>query len=108
MAEPKGTRPPAAGKGRPKGARNKLTRNVKEMILGALSDVGGQNWLVKQATLNPMAFMRLRIKRPPRARGNAPVVRSNGTTPHPHTRARARSNLAAIPAQCVRFALSWG
>jgi hypothetical protein len=47
MPAPKGTRPPAAGKGRPKGARNKLTRDVKEMILGALSDVGGQKWLVK-------------------------------------------------------------
>ena len=59
MPAPKGTRPPAAGKGRPKGARNKLTRDVKEMILGALSDVGGQKWLVKQATLNPTAFMGL-------------------------------------------------
>jgi hypothetical protein len=59
MPAPKGTRPPATGKGRPKGARNKLTRDVKEMILGALSDVGGQKWLVKQAELNPTAFMGL-------------------------------------------------
>jgi hypothetical protein len=36
-----------------------VTRDVKEMILGALSDVGGQKWLVKQATLNPTAFMGL-------------------------------------------------
>jgi hypothetical protein len=40
MPAPKGTRPPAAGKGRPKGARNKLTREVKEMILGALNAMG--------------------------------------------------------------------
>jgi hypothetical protein len=59
MPAPKGTRPPAAGKGRPKGARNKLTRDIRGMILGALSDVGGQKWLVKQAELNPTAFMGL-------------------------------------------------
>jgi hypothetical protein len=59
MPAPKGTRPPAAGKGRPKGAQNKLARDIREMILGALSDVGGQRWLVKQAELNPTAFMSL-------------------------------------------------
>jgi len=84
MAAPKGTRPPAAGKGRPKGSRNKLTRNVKEMILGALSDVGGQKWLVKQATLNPMAFMGLRIKRPQHARTRA---RQLGRYPGPNASA---------------------
>ena len=41
MAAPKGTRPPAAGKGRPKGARNKMTRALKDMILQALDDAGG-------------------------------------------------------------------
>lgn len=59
MPAPKGTRPPAAGKGRPKGARNKLTRDVKEMILGALTAVGGQRWLEEQAKANPIAFMTL-------------------------------------------------
>jgi hypothetical protein len=42
MPAPKGTRPPAAGKGRPKGAGNKLTRDVKAGILGALNAKGGQ------------------------------------------------------------------
>jgi hypothetical protein len=37
MPAPKGTRPPAAGKGRPKGARNKLTRDIREMIRAALN-----------------------------------------------------------------------
>ena len=32
MAAPKGTRPPNAGKGRPKGAPNKLTTDVREAI----------------------------------------------------------------------------
>jgi hypothetical protein len=59
MPAPKGTRPPAAGKGRPKGARNKLTRDVKEMILGALNAKGGQKWLEEQAEANPVAFMTL-------------------------------------------------
>jgi hypothetical protein len=59
MPAPKGTRPPAAGKGRPKGARNKLSRDVKEMILGALSAAGGQKYLEQQAKANPVAFMTL-------------------------------------------------
>ncbi len=59
MARPKGTRPPAAGKGRKKGVPNKITRDLKEMILGALSAVGGQRWLEDQANENPAAFMTL-------------------------------------------------
>jgi hypothetical protein len=59
MPAPKGTRPPAAGKGRPKGARNKITRDVKEMILQALHAAGGQEYLVKQAGNIPVAFMTL-------------------------------------------------
>jgi hypothetical protein len=59
MAAPKGTRPPAAGKGRPRGARNKMTRVLKDMILQALDDAGGQLYLVEQANKNPVAFMTL-------------------------------------------------
>ena len=59
MAAPKGTRPPAAGKGRPKGARNKKTRALKDMILQALDDAGGQQYLAEQASKNPVAFMTL-------------------------------------------------
>jgi hypothetical protein len=55
----KGTRPPAAGKGRPKGARNKITADVKAMILGALTAKGGQRYLEQQADKNPVAFMTL-------------------------------------------------
>jgi hypothetical protein len=42
MAALKGTRPPAAGKGRPKGAKNKMTAALKDLILGALDEAGGQ------------------------------------------------------------------
>jgi hypothetical protein len=59
MAALKGTRPPAAGRGRPKGARNKMTAALKDMILGALDEAGGQEYLVEQARKNPAAFLTL-------------------------------------------------
>lgn len=60
-APKKGTdRPkPNNGNGRPKGATNKVTRELKEMILGALDDAGGQAYLLAQAKANPQAFLTL-------------------------------------------------
>jgi hypothetical protein len=55
----KGVRPPNAGKGRPKGAANRVNRTLRDMILGALDDAGGQAYLAKQANENPVAFMTL-------------------------------------------------
>ncbi len=55
----KGTRPPAAGKGRPKGAKNKMTRALKDMILDALDKAGGEQYLFEQSVKNPVAFMTL-------------------------------------------------
>ena len=52
-------KPPNAGNGRPKGALNKATRELKEMILGALDDAGGQDYLARQANENPVAFLSL-------------------------------------------------
>jgi hypothetical protein len=52
-------RPPAAGKGRPKGSQNKTTKAVKEMILAALDKVGGEDYLVQQSEENPTAFLTL-------------------------------------------------
>lgn len=52
-------KPPNAGKGRGKGNVNKTTAAIKEMIEGALNDVGGQAYLVQQARDNPVAFMGL-------------------------------------------------
>ena len=43
--------------GRQVGTANRLTRNVREMVLGALADVGGQAYLAQQAQQNPTAFM---------------------------------------------------
>lgn len=52
----------AAGRktgGRRKGTPNKTTAALKEMILGALDDVGGRKYLAACAVEQPAAFMRL-------------------------------------------------
>lgn len=59
MAPPKGTIPPAAGRGRVKGTPNKVTGQLKEMILKALDKAGGVDYLYEQAGENPVAFMTL-------------------------------------------------
>ena len=51
--------PPNAGKGRKKGVRNKMTRELKDMILKALDGAGGVKYLQRQADENPAAFMSL-------------------------------------------------
>lgn len=48
-----------AGPGRPKGSPNKITGQLKEMILGALDKAGGEAYLVKQSDENPTAFLTL-------------------------------------------------
>lgn len=45
--------------GKPKGAVSKVPAEIKDMIRGALEDVGGRSYLMRQAELNPMAFMGL-------------------------------------------------
>jgi hypothetical protein len=58
MAAPK--RPGGnAGKGRKAGVPNKLTKDLKAMVLGALEANGGQKWLEAQMEKNPTAFMTL-------------------------------------------------
>jgi len=53
----KGQRTP--GSGRKKGVTNGDTAKLRELILGALDDVGGREYLAKQAIKNPTAFMSL-------------------------------------------------
>ena len=48
-----------SGQGRPKGALNKQTKELKDMILGALDGAGGIEYLQRQADENPSAFMSL-------------------------------------------------
>lgn len=54
-----GVKPPNAGKGRKKGVPNKVTADVKAMILTALNEAGGADYLVQQSEENPVAFMTL-------------------------------------------------
>lgn len=56
MAHPKGT---IIGGGSRKGIPNKATADVKAMILQALSDAGGAEYLKEQSGKNPAAFMTL-------------------------------------------------
>lgn len=55
----RGSKPGERRGGRQKGTPNKMTKDVKEMILGALNAKGGQKYLEKQADANPVAFMTL-------------------------------------------------
>lgn len=48
-----------AGAGRPKGVRNKITKDLKAAIMGALSEVGGQKYLEGVAESNPQVFCAL-------------------------------------------------
>jgi hypothetical protein len=46
-------------RGRPAGSKNKTTLQLKEMILRALDEVGGVEYLAQQARENPKVFMTL-------------------------------------------------
>lgn len=48
-----------SGGGSRKGIPNKVNKELKDMILGALDDAGGQKYLAQQAIENPAAFMTL-------------------------------------------------
>jgi len=45
--------------GRLKGTPNKFTVDLRQMILRALSEVGGHEYLMRQAEQNPTAFLAL-------------------------------------------------
>lgn len=50
---------PKRGPGRPKGAANKITKDIREAISQAFDGVGGVEYLKAQALDNPQAFMTL-------------------------------------------------
>lgn len=59
-------RPPNAGKGRKAGVPNRLHADLKQMILSALHQVGGEAYLAEQARSNPAVFLALLSKLIPR------------------------------------------
>jgi len=50
---------PNEGNGRPKGAQNKTTKAVKDMLMTALDQLNGSEYFLEQARENPAAFMSL-------------------------------------------------
>lgn len=48
-----------AGPGRPKGASNKITRDIKEAVARAFEKVGGEDYLVTIAREDPKTFCSL-------------------------------------------------
>jgi hypothetical protein len=59
---PSGLRPNGPGErrgGRPKGGQNHVNRDIKEMVVQALSEAGGVSYLVQCAHKQPVAFLGL-------------------------------------------------
>ena len=59
MSGIRGSAPGERRGGRQKGTPNKVNSDLKEMILGALSDVGGRHYLAARASDTPAAFLTL-------------------------------------------------
>ena len=58
--------PPNAGQGRKRGVPNRISSDVKHLVLVALDHAGGEDYLAKQAHENPVAFLSLLSKLIPR------------------------------------------
>ncbi len=54
--------PPAAGKGRPKGAKNKSTASIKGALVAAFDKLGGVKSLVSWGKENPGDFYKIWAK----------------------------------------------
>lgn len=60
MTEPKvGKNRGNAGKGRPKGSSNKVTKTIREAIESSFEEVGGADYLARMAVNQPSAYMAL-------------------------------------------------
>jgi hypothetical protein len=94
---------PKSGGGSRKGIPNRITATLKEMILGALDDVGGRAYLAAQAHENPVAFLALLGKVLPTALASDPndplvveIVHITVDASRPPARLRALEEAAAI------------
>ena len=59
MGEFRPSKPGERRGGRQKGTQNKATTDIKEMVLGALQDVGGRAYLAARAIDSPGPFLTL-------------------------------------------------
>ncbi len=55
----RGSAPGERRGGRQKGTPNKATADIKEMVVGALQDVGGRQYLAARAIDSPASFLTL-------------------------------------------------
>lgn len=86
------------GPGRPKGMPNKMTKALKEMVLGALDQAGGEQYLLTQARDNPGPFMTLLGKILPTqltGKDGGPIETEDKTPLPPAERAARLVELAA-------------
>jgi hypothetical protein len=83
--------------GRQSGTRNKLTGDVKEIIVEALQKAGGVEYLAEQADKNPVAFMTLVGKVLPLA-----VASEARSEPMPPATMLSREQLMAIASQGIK------
>src|SRR5690348_763852 len=59
--------------GRKPGVPNKFTRDVKEAVLNAFQQLGGEAWLVKLGRRDPKSFAALLAKTMPQGMGAGPL-----------------------------------
>src|SRR5215472_931182 len=84
------------GGGSRKGRPNKLTADLKAMILGALDKAGGEAYLLRQANENPTAFMTLLGKILPHQIGGAgDPIGIRATISHEERRRQAIAEIEA-------------
>ena len=84
--------------GRKAGVPNKVTKELKDLILGALDQAGGQAYLHKQALANPGPFMTLVGKVLPlqvTGKDGAPLQHEDVTALTPEDRQKRLMELAA-------------
>jgi len=59
MTKAQGAAAKGPGPGRPKGARNKITRDIQAAIVNAFEKAGGENYLLQVAQEDPKTFCAL-------------------------------------------------
>jgi len=89
------------GPGRPKGTSNRITNDVRAMVLEALDRAGGADYLLEQSREQPQAFMALLGKCLPRELNVAHTVTLESLLDEVHARRVARLRGDQVPAPAV-------